>query len=149
MASIIARALHAHSVQLEQERTVREREKDAEAAALTALLEKVRPIYTERLVEVLDNEMPPMNWVPSGDEGITFVERMGTIEAWVPRLEVDLFGVVIVVTPAPGSAYNPCIFSVKPTSKADNGPLEFTNLAEFGAAVRAHYPLVAADHGNN
>lgn len=64
-------------------------------------------------------------------------------------MEADLFGVTIVVTPVPGSEKNPHTFAVKPTSKADNESLEFTNLAEFGAAVRRHYPQVVADHSNS
>lgn len=147
MASIIARALYAHEVQLNQEREAQQQREKVEAAALTALLERVGPFYTEQLGLVLDEQLPPMNWVDRVGSA-TFVDRSGTLEAQVDRLEAELFGVTIVVTPVP-TAQTPCTFAVRPTSKADNGPVEFSNLAEFGAAVRAHYPLVAADHGNN
>lgn len=147
MASIIAKALQAHEVQLNQEREAEQQEDQAQKAALTRLLERVRPYYTGQLALVLDDELPALNWVPSGQDSTTFVDHNGTLEASVTRLEAELFGVRIVVTPVPSE--HGFAFAVKPTSKGDNGPLEFTNLAEFGAAVRRHYPQVAADHGNN
>lgn len=134
---------------MKQEWEARQQEEQAQKAALTTLLERVRPFYTEHLGMVLNDALPPMNWVPSGKDSATFVDRNGTLEAVVTRLQAELFGVGIVVTPVPGAEQNSCTFAVKPTSKGDTGHLEFTNLAEFGAAVSTHYPLVAADHANN
>jgi hypothetical protein len=157
MNSIIAKALKANA----ENEAEASRHRDLEAQVLQnaekLYLTLQRPLLTIKLGAILGEDLPEMPWIAWAGMGSEKSEQRfthrkeenGTYSVSARKLIADLFGVLIVVDVMPGppegegDAHQ---FSVRQTSKNDVEDTSFRTLVEFGAAVKRHYPRVAAEH---